>query len=170
MPRQEIRAAYGGNPAWLVLPYRGALISTAGLIGVWIVNAVRSPINFDVGFLVFMVSYVVLATFVARAYVLLDQSRMGMLYLLMTPGCFPALPFLVIGMAVRCAHVFYRFGIPFGLFGTARETAERFLEDRCCRQCGYDLTGNVSGRCPECGTATVTTPPKAEDPARIRVS
>jgi hypothetical protein len=22
-----------------------------------------------------------------------------------------------------------------------------------CMQCGYDLTGNVSGRCPECGTA-----------------
>lgn len=22
-----------------------------------------------------------------------------------------------------------------------------------CRKCGYDLTGNVSGRCPECGTA-----------------
>ena len=21
----------------------------------------------------------------------------------------------------------------------------------CCAQCGYDLTGNVSGRCPECG-------------------
>jgi len=21
-----------------------------------------------------------------------------------------------------------------------------------CRQCGYDLTGNLSGRCPECGT------------------
>ena len=21
----------------------------------------------------------------------------------------------------------------------------------CCRACGYDLTGNVSGRCPECG-------------------
>ncbi len=23
-----------------------------------------------------------------------------------------------------------------------------------CRSCGYDLTGNVSGRCPECGTPT----------------
>ena len=23
-----------------------------------------------------------------------------------------------------------------------------------CQQCGYDLTGNVSGRCPECGTPT----------------
>ncbi len=22
----------------------------------------------------------------------------------------------------------------------------------CCGKCGYDLTGNVSGRCPECGT------------------
>ncbi len=25
-----------------------------------------------------------------------------------------------------------------------------------CRECGYNLTGNVSGRCPECGTATTT--------------
>jgi hypothetical protein len=24
-----------------------------------------------------------------------------------------------------------------------------------CRQCGYDLTGNASGVCPECGTAVV---------------
>ncbi|MCP4251307.1 MAG: hypothetical protein GY778_30090 [bacterium] len=22
-----------------------------------------------------------------------------------------------------------------------------------CDQCGYDLTGNVSGRCPECGVS-----------------
>ncbi|MCC6359748.1 MAG: hypothetical protein IT450_13465 [Phycisphaerales bacterium] len=22
----------------------------------------------------------------------------------------------------------------------------------CCKKCGYDLTGNVSGTCPECGT------------------
>jgi hypothetical protein len=24
----------------------------------------------------------------------------------------------------------------------------------CCKRCGYNLTGNVSGRCPECGCAT----------------
>lgn len=24
----------------------------------------------------------------------------------------------------------------------------------CCRHCGYNLTGNVSGVCPECGTLT----------------
>lgn len=27
----------------------------------------------------------------------------------------------------------------------------------CCARCAYDLTGNVSGRCPECGCATPTT-------------
>lgn len=34
-----------------------------------------------------------------------------------------------------------------------------------CAACGYDLTGNVSGRCPECGTPTSAAPssPKHED-------
>ncbi len=27
------------------------------------------------------------------------------------------------------------------------------LRVRYCQKCGYDLTGNVSGRCPECGRA-----------------
>ena len=26
-----------------------------------------------------------------------------------------------------------------------------WIRHGCCRQCGYNLTGNVSGRCPECG-------------------
>jgi hypothetical protein len=37
-------------------------------------------------------------------------------------------------------------------------TAFLWYSDRCfppghCQNCGYDLTGNVSGRCPECGCA-----------------
>jgi hypothetical protein len=27
-----------------------------------------------------------------------------------------------------------------------------YPEEPRCRKCGYDLTGNVSGTCPECGT------------------
>jgi hypothetical protein len=30
-------------------------------------------------------------------------------------------------------------------------TNRRLANSSHCRQCGYDLTGNVSGRCPECG-------------------
>jgi hypothetical protein len=35
------------------------------------------------------------------------------------------------------------------------------LDVRCsmiCGQCGYDLTGNVSGTCPECGTMAAQNP------------
>jgi hypothetical protein len=31
----------------------------------------------------------------------------------------------------------------------------RFVEPRYCIECEYDLTGNTSGVCPECGTLTV---------------
>lgn len=33
-----------------------------------------------------------------------------------------------------------------------------------CRRCGYDLTGNVSGRCPECGTIISAAPKVSEGP------
>ncbi len=33
----------------------------------------------------------------------------------------------------------------------------RLMSIPICGRCGYDLTGNVSGRCPECGTAVAQT-------------
>jgi hypothetical protein len=33
-----------------------------------------------------------------------------------------------------------------------REDRERLQAGNRCRHCGYDLTANTSGRCPECGT------------------
>lgn len=43
----------------------------------------------------------------------------------------------------------------------ARRARERdALSNNRCRDCGYDLTGNASGRCPECGTLLPHTMPK----------
>lgn len=36
--------------------------------------------------------------------------------------------------------------------GTDRYHGCKAVDSGKCAGCGYDLTGNVSGRCPECGT------------------
>jgi hypothetical protein len=44
-------------------------------------------------------------------------------------------------------------GLMLGIGGACFAASERTLgHEHRCEKCGYDLTGNVSGRCPECGT------------------
>lgn len=38
--------------------------------------------------------------------------------------------------------------------------ARRFMDSRNCLECGYNLTGNVSGVCPECGAESGVWPPE----------
>lgn len=42
-------------------------------------------------------------------------------------------------------------GVRVGLMGARDEDVRRIVESEVCSTCGYDLTGNVSGVCPECG-------------------
>jgi len=46
---------------------------------------------------------------------------------------------------------------------------DRRLPPGHCRKCGYNLTGNVSGRCPECGTPATDPPQGPPDAARTGV-
>lgn len=47
-------------------------------------------------------------------------------------------------------------GVRVGFMGANQEDVERALNFSLCRGCGYDLTGNTSGVCPECGRPVET--------------
>ena len=44
------------------------------------------------------------------------------------------------------------FGVPTGVFWWHAWREDCRIPPGHCQHCGYDLTGNVSGQCPECGT------------------
>ncbi len=52
----------------------------------------------------------------------------------------------------RATRVLRDAGLSVGFMGVRDEDVVRKLDPRLCGNCGYDLTGNTSGRCPECGT------------------
>ena len=64
-------------------------------------------------------------------------------------------------LANPCTNIFFPLWAPAVLFATyptialARGPVRRYRRRKrgLCIRCGYDLTGNVSGTCPECGEA-----------------
>ncbi len=65
----------------------------------------------------------------------------------------PFLNLLVLLMENRRATKHLRkAGLRVGFMGVRDEDVVRRLAANLCRTCAYDLTGNVSGICPECGT------------------
>ena len=69
--------------------------------------------------------------------------------LLMFSPCASLLLLLLVNMSVT--NTLRNAGLRIGLLGVKKEDMERLLNFELCFGCGYNLTGNVSGRCPECG-------------------
>ena len=64
----------------------------------------------------------------------------------------PPLNFLILLLVNQSVtRTFGRAGVRVGLMGVNAEDLERALNPWSCKGCGYDLTGNISGVCPECG-------------------
>jgi hypothetical protein len=101
--------------------------------------------------LLYLVMYVLMAVGVAlllwaRASLTLLTILCGLLMLA------PCVNLLVLLPANQSAtHALRRAGIRVGLMGTDGEEVERIIDPELRTGYGYNLTGNVSGRCPECG-------------------
>jgi len=59
---------------------------------------------------------------------------------------------VLVALSESANRAFRRVGIRVGFMGVADEVVRRRLLTNLCIECGYDLTGNVSGICPECGS------------------
>jgi len=59
----------------------------------------------------------------------------------------------------RATRLLRAAGLRVGLMGVNPDEVERILDPNLCTTCGYNLTGNLSGLCPECGTPLPLTPP-----------
>lgn len=73
----------------------------------------------------------------------------GLVGLFMLAPCANLIVLLLVSLSVN--RTFRRAGIRVGFFGVNEEALERALDPMLCRGCGYNLTGNESGVCPECG-------------------
>ncbi len=69
----------------------------------------------------------------------------------------------------KCEHNYYHIPIAWLVIASAAMSwvswaawarRRRVARDGACSVCAYNLTGNVSGVCPECGTATVAGRPE----------
>jgi hypothetical protein len=92
-----------------------------------------------------MIVGVVLMLAARGAHVLL----IGLCGILMIAPCINLMVLLLVNMSAT--RTLRRAGIRVGLMGADPEEVERMVNPDLCNECGYNLTGNVSGHCPECG-------------------
>ncbi len=102
-------------------------------------------------FMVLMVFYIATIVMVIDASVALGMHPF-MVTLLGFSALLPYLNLIVL-LAVnsRATKVLKQAGIRVGFLGARREDVERVANSSLCSRCGYNLFGNMSGRCPECG-------------------
>ncbi|MCH7808297.1 MAG: hypothetical protein IIB60_03650 [Planctomycetes bacterium] len=69
--------------------------------------------------------------------------------ILMLAPCANLLLLLLVNMSAT--RTLKRAGVRVGFMGAKSEDVERIVNPELCNGCGYNLTGNVSGFCTECG-------------------
>jgi hypothetical protein len=128
--------------ALLVLQFAPFMVMRSGQIG--------SVATASLAILSLVILIVALIYFV-RLLAALQEPTVGIAFLVVLM-CAPCINIMVVllvnSMATRALR---SVGLKVGFLGVKDEDVVRMLSPDLCRQCAYDLTGNISGRCPECG-------------------
>lgn len=134
---------------WLVL-------ASVLLQGVWLSPLAFSPMMTSPGLaVVFMVVQIVLTVLLVVGVVLTEVALRSnpviivFVALLMLAPCISILILLIVNQHATSA--LRKAGLKVGFMGARLADVERILDPRLCRFCAYELTGNISGSCPECG-------------------
>lgn len=59
---------------------------------------------------------------------------------------------IIMGATARASAALEKAGVRVAWLGVSDRAVRHLLEAHLCNECGYNLTGNTSGRCSECGT------------------
>lgn len=135
---------------WIVLAglltYFFAILMFASSIQLWAIIATNAL------FIILTIVSVVMAIYMLHA-LRTSVAVMIICGILLFAPCINLITLLVVnGMATKALR---RAGLRVGFMGVKDEDAVRAMNPWLCRGCGYNLFGNTSGRCPECG-CTVT--------------
>ena len=135
------------------------LFARVGQYGIWIRGAAMA---------LQLVLYVVLIVGVVLLLVA-QGNHIAMVIacgILMVAPCGNLLVLLLVNMSVT--RTLRRAGLRVGLLGVDPKEVERIINPGLCSSCGYDLTGNTSGVCPECGVAIAPADEPPDHPPMVR--
>jgi hypothetical protein len=93
------------------------------------------------------------AALIAVLLALIAEGNNVIIILVCSPlALIPGVNFFVLLAVISSAQsTLKRAGLRIGFLGVSQDQVERLLNPNLCGGCGYILTGNVTGICPECG-------------------
>jgi len=117
-----------------------------------VIGPIAIKINPLIDLCVFAIMRMIVIVWIMRLMFLL---RTNLLIILLAPAVLwiPFVDFLVLFVeTMRGLRLLESHGVGIRQFGLADNAVVDVLMHPTCQNCGYDLTGNTIGVCPECGT------------------